>query len=69
MPVTFGVLALVTLVGVVLAALLWPADDPDVIEHRHADGDHVHLAEGEPIGPGLHSHAFTIDQRHPHWPV
>lgn len=69
MPVTFGVLTVVTLVGVVLAALLWPADDPDAIEHRHADGDHVHLAKGESIGPGVHSHAFTIDQRHPDWPV
>ena len=69
MPVTFGILAILTLVGVVLAALLWPAHDPDVIEHRHADGDHVHFAEGESIGPCVHRHAFTIDQRHPRWPL
>ena len=69
MPVTFGVLALVTLVGVVLATLMWPAHDPDVIEHRHAEGDPAHLADGEPVGPGMHRHAFTIDQRHPRWPL
>ena len=69
MPVTFGVLGLVTVVGVVLAALMWPAHDPDVLEHRHAEGDPAHFAEGERTGPDKHQHAFTIDRQHPHWPA
>ncbi len=69
MPITFGVLGLLTVVGVVLAALMWPAHDPDVLEHQHAEGDHAHFADGERTGPGKHQHAFTIDQQHPNWPT
>lgn len=69
MPVTFGVLGLVTVVGVILATLMWPARDPDILEHQHGEGDHAHLSEGERSGPSRHRHAFTIDQQHPNWPA
>jgi H+ antiporter protein len=67
-PMTLGVLGLVTLVGVVLARFLWPAPDPDEIEHTHPDlsPNHPHLTEHEGAG---HAHAFTIDDQHPRWPA
>ncbi len=69
-PATLGVLGLVTLLGFVLAARLWPADDPEEIAHGHPDllPDHPHLREH--IGHGhTHSHAFTIDALHGSWPT
>lgn len=69
MPITFGVLGMLTVVGLVLAVLMWPARDPDVLEHRHKEGDDVHFAEGERTGQDMHRHAFTIDQKHPDWPA
>lgn len=68
MPVTFGVLGLVTLAGLGIAALTWPAQDPDVVEHRHADADHAHFAEGEQTGPDTHRHVYAIDEQHQGWP-
>jgi len=68
MPATFGVLALVTLGGLGLAALNWPAHDPDVLEHRHDDGDHVHFEGGEVTGTDTHKHVYTIDEKHTSWP-
>jgi MFS family permease len=65
MPVTFGILAILTFVSVVLAALLWPEHDPDIIEHLHAEGDQVHVAEGASTGRGVHRNAFTIDRERP----
>ena len=66
-PTTLGVLGLVTLLGFVLAALLWPAHDPEEIEHAHPDlpPDHPHLREHHGHG---HAHAFTIDDLHRRWP-
>ncbi|WP_201860702.1 MFS transporter [Microvirga soli] len=66
-PTTLGVLGLVTLLGFVLAARLWPAADPEDIEHAHSDlpPDHPHLQEyGE-----RHVHGFTIDDLHRRWPA
>lgn len=67
-PMTVGVLGLVTLVGFVLAARLWPTDDPAEIEHAHPDLplDHPHLREHQ---GQRHAHAFTIDDLHPRWPA
>jgi H+ antiporter protein len=67
-PMTLAVLGLVTLLGFVLAARLWPAEDPEEIEHAHPDlpADHPHLREH--YGPG-HAHAFTIDDLHRRWPT
>jgi predicted MFS family arabinose efflux permease len=68
-PVTLGVLGLVTLVGFLLAAWLWPADDPEEVAHAHPDlpPDHPHLREHRGQGHA-HAHVFTIDDLHRHWP-
>lgn len=62
------VLTTVTLIGVVSATILWPANDPDVIEHDHAD-----LAADDPHLRGAaqskrHAHTFVIDDHHRRWP-
>jgi MFS family permease len=66
-PMTLAVLGLVTLLGFVLAARLWPAADPEEIEHAHPDlpTNHPHLREHHGRS---HTHAFTIDDLHRHWP-
>jgi MFS family permease len=68
MPLTLLVLGALTLLGAGLAAVLWPADDPNAIAHAHPDlaPDHPHLAEGQ--GP-YHTHAFVIDDLHRQWPL
>jgi len=66
LPPTFFVLAAVSIVGIVLAAKLWPADDPELLSHAHPDlsVDHPHLT-----GKGAaHAHAYVIDDLHPRWP-
>jgi MFS family permease len=67
MPLTLGALGAFTLVGVVLAARLWPAHDPEEVEHEHPDlaPDHPHLTYGQ---DHRHAHAFVIDDLHPDWP-
>ena len=53
-------------VGLALALRAWPADDPQILAHRHDDlpHDHPHLS-----GHGDHAHDFRIDGLHRHWPV
>lgn len=67
-PMTLGVLGLVTLLGFLLAARLWPADDPEEIEHAHPDlpPDHPHLRQHH---GRAHAHAVTIDDLHRRWPA
>jgi len=67
--ITLGVLGAVTLVGLGLAMVLWPADDLDVVEHAHADlrPDHPHLREHRAHGL-RHTHIFVIDDLHQGWP-
>lgn len=55
MGITFTLLGLVAALALGVAWLVWPANDPDVLEHDHADGIH-------------HAHPFWIDDQHPHWP-
>jgi H+ antiporter protein len=61
------VLAAITLAGVVTARAMWPADDPEVIEH-----DHPRLAPDDPHLQGAtsnrHAHVFVIDHHHRRWP-
>ncbi|GJD31018.1 hypothetical protein PMNALOAF_2270 [Methylobacterium adhaesivum] len=66
MPATLTILGGLTLAGVAAAAWLWPASDPDVIEHSHADLDpgHAHMH-----GDLQHAHAFVIDDLHHRWPA
>jgi len=47
---------------------VWPADDPEVVEHSHNDlpANHPHLAQA---GHGhRHAHAYVIDDMHLAWP-
>lgn len=64
---TFGALGGLGALGVFLALILWPAGDPVVIEHAHADlpRDHPHLGETG----RRHAHAFVIDDEHHAWPT
>jgi predicted MFS family arabinose efflux permease len=68
MPVTLAVLGALTLVAVSAAVALWPASDPDVVEHAHPDLDpsHPHL---DCVGTHRHAHAFVIDDLHHRWPA
>ncbi|MCG2839929.1 hypothetical protein L6Q21_02895 [Sandaracinobacter sp. RS1-74] len=56
------------LLGTIVALMLWPATDPDIVEHHQDDlpADHPHLREGH--GDGRASHAYVIDEIHPCWP-
>lgn len=72
LSVSFAVLAIVAAASAVLAAHLWPADDPETVPHVHRDllpGD-PHLAGAEAVPGGFrHVHAFIIDGAHAHWPA
>src|SRR5215210_6234236 len=61
MPTTLVVLSGLTLLGAGLAAYLWPAADPDEVEHTHPElsADHPHLRERRGHGH-RHAHAFVI---------
>jgi MFS family permease len=57
-------LSALAVLGVLAALRLWPADDPQFLEHRHDDLplDHPHLK-----GHRTHAHAFVIDDHHRTW--
>ncbi len=67
---TFGtvpallVLAALATLGILAALRLWPAGDPEVIEHTHYNlpSDHPHLQ-----GRRRHAHPLIIDDEHPRW--
>ena len=69
MPAALAVLGTMTVIATAAAALLWPASDPDVVEHAHDDLDagHSHLG-GVRAGP-RHAHTFFIDDLHRQWPA
>ncbi|WP_371349198.1 MFS transporter [Ancylobacter sp. IITR112] len=71
LPLTFAALGLIAAGAVFTATRLWPAHDPDELEHSHETlaPDHPHLAGATVVGNGhRHSHAFVIDSHHPEWP-
>lgn len=71
MPLTFACLGLAALIAALVALRVWPAHDPDVIEHEHADlpAGHEHLHDGTPAAHGLrHTHPYVVDDHHPRWP-
>jgi len=43
LPVAFAVLAAIALAATAMALVLWPADDPRELAHKHAELDHEHL--------------------------
>lgn len=61
---TLTVLAAIAVAGTASALRLWPAQDPEQIEHSHDDLplEHPHLH-----GQRTHRHAYVIDDWHPHW--
>jgi MFS family permease len=61
-------LAVLAASAVVAALVLWPVDDPDIIEHRHDDlpANHPHLKGAR---RSRHSHTYVIDDLHRAWPV
>jgi len=70
MTAAFAALATITAAGLAIACKVWPANDPDVIVHTHADTKDLdgHLAQGEPTAATTHSHPYMIDDYHPQWP-
>jgi MFS family permease len=64
---TFVLLALIAALGLAVAALVWPQEDPLELTHRHDDlpPDHPHLLSQ---AAGGHRHAYVIDALHPRWP-
>jgi MFS family permease len=60
-------LAAITLTGALAARMMWPADDPAVIEHDHPElpSDDPHL---EGAASKRHAHVFVIDNNHQQWP-
>lgn len=67
----FAVFAVLAGCSVLLARIVWPVADPDVLEHTHADiaADDPHVAGAEPTAEGFkHSHRYVIDQHHHNWP-
>ena len=56
MPVTFAVLGSAGALAVWGTSIVWPVQDPEVIEHEHTQG-------------GVrHAHPFVVDDHHPTWP-
>ncbi|WP_281277308.1 MFS transporter [Hankyongella ginsenosidimutans] len=55
LPITFAVLGLVAAAAVFIATRLWPAHDPDEIEHTHdtLDPDHPHLSGTTNVSGGI----------------
>ena len=68
LPLTLVAHAAVSLFATALSYRLWPATDPDVLEHIHADlpVSHPHLRDH---GGPRHAHNFVIDDWHRRWPA
>ena len=68
LPATSIILSALAAVAIGAVLAIWPADDPEIVEHSHDDlpEDHPHLAEG---GHGRrHAHVYVIDDIHVAWP-
>jgi MFS family permease len=71
LPVAASVLAVLGVAGTAVAIAFWPAHDPDVVEHEHADLPHGHPhLDGAAAHDGRirHAHVFVVDREHPVWP-
>ncbi|XVS60948.1 MFS transporter [Actinosynnema sp. CA-299493] len=71
MTATLLVLGVVATAAATVAIRLWPAGDPEVVEHEHdgLDTDHDHL-DGALLVDGRprHAHTYRIDDLHTRWP-
>lgn len=67
---TAAALGLTAAAGLVVAWRMWPALDPDILEHEHPElaPDHPHLTSAPAGAHGGHAHAFVIDDAHRSWP-
>ena len=65
---TFVPMAVIALVAMSIAFMIWPKQDESVIVHSHDDlpADHEHLLSHN--HDGKHSHDYVIDEYHQRWP-
>ena len=65
---TFVPMAVIALVAMSIAFMIWPKQDESVIVHSHDDlpVDHEHLLSHN--HDGKHSHDYVIDENHQRWP-
>ena len=71
LPAVMIIHAAIALAAVAVAFELWPAHDPDIVEHDHAElwPDHPHLSAHQPDEGKRHRHVYVIDELHRHWPL
>ena len=64
-------MAVLAVLGVVIARSAWPVEDRDLIEHGHDElpADHPHLQASALTDDGRHAHHFVIDDLHTQWPA
>ncbi|WP_419694835.1 MFS transporter [Mesorhizobium muleiense] len=67
---TFLILACIAAAAVAAAVIVWPASNPEVMDHAHHDlpEDDPHWDQGSNRSGRRHSHAYVIDELHPDWP-
>lgn len=67
---TFLILACIAAAAVAAAVIVWPASDPEVMDHAHHDlpEDDPHWDQGSNRSGRRHSHVYVIDELHPDWP-
>ncbi|TIL90053.1 MAG: MFS transporter [Mesorhizobium sp.] len=67
---TFLILACIAAAAVAAAVIVWPASDPEVMDHAHHDlpEDDPHWDQGSNRSGRRHAHAYVIDELHPDWP-
>lgn len=68
LPAAAALLAILAAGAVGVALAVWPARDPESLEHSHDDlpANHPHLV---PAPNRRHTHAFVIDDLHRAWPL
>jgi predicted MFS family arabinose efflux permease len=65
MPVTFVMLGSAGALAAWVVLQVWPAQDPEVIEHEHPE---LPVGHEHTRGGVRHTHAFVVDDQHPSWP-
>jgi hypothetical protein len=71
MTTALTVLGALTSAAATAAVLLWPAHDPETVEHDHhdLDGNHGHLDDAVLVeGRWRHTHPYRVDDLHATWP-
>ena len=71
MPVTFAILGFAAAFATWVALMIWPSQDPEILEHEHPDlpAGHAHTLGAVGTGDRVrHAHTFVVDDQHPHWP-